>query len=45
LNTGNFPPLRGYVLENHFTDDVFLKRLVKLPKEDLKAAALEWIKV
>jgi isopentenyl diphosphate isomerase/L-lactate dehydrogenase-like FMN-dependent dehydrogenase len=45
LNTGNFPQLRGYVLENYFTDDVFLKRLVKSPKEDLKAAALEWIKV
>ena len=45
LNTGNFPQLRGYVLENYFTDDVFLKRLAKSPKEDLKAAALEWIKL
>jgi lactate 2-monooxygenase len=45
LNTGNFPQLRGYVLENYFTDDVFLKRLARPPKEDLKAAALEWIKV
>src|SRR6266478_2782136 len=45
LNTGNFPQLRGYVLENYFTDDVFLKRLAKSPKEDLKMAALEWIKV
>ena len=45
LNTGNFPQLRGYVLENYFTDDVFLKRLAKSPKEDLKTAALEWIKV
>jgi lactate 2-monooxygenase len=45
LNTGNFPQLRGYVLQNYFTDDLFLKRLVKSPKEDLKAAALEWIKV
>jgi isopentenyl diphosphate isomerase/L-lactate dehydrogenase-like FMN-dependent dehydrogenase len=45
LNTGNFPQLRGDVLENYFTDDLFLKRLVKSPKEDLKAAALEWIKV
>jgi lactate 2-monooxygenase len=33
------------VLENYFTDDLFLKRLAKFPKEDLKAAALEWIKV
>src|SRR5215470_17794008 len=45
LNTGNFPQLRGYVLENYFTDDVFLKRLAKSPQEDLKAAALEWIKL
>src|SRR5258705_4289322 len=45
LNTGNFHQLRGYVLENYFTDDVFLKRLAKSPKEDLKTAALEWIKV
>jgi isopentenyl diphosphate isomerase/L-lactate dehydrogenase-like FMN-dependent dehydrogenase len=45
LNTGNFPQLRGYVLQNYFTDDLFLKRLVKSPQEDLKAAALEWIKV
>jgi lactate 2-monooxygenase len=45
LNTGNFPQLRGYVLENYFTDEVFLKRLAKSPKEDLKTAALEWIKV
>jgi isopentenyl diphosphate isomerase/L-lactate dehydrogenase-like FMN-dependent dehydrogenase len=45
LNAGNFPQLRGYLLENYFTDGVFLKRLVKPPKEDLKAAALEWIKV
>jgi lactate 2-monooxygenase len=44
LNAGNFPQLRGYVLENYFTDDVFLKRLAKSPKEDLKTAALEWIK-
>jgi lactate 2-monooxygenase len=45
LNTGNFPQLRGYVLENYFTDDVFLKRLAKSPRKDLKAAALEWIKL
>jgi lactate 2-monooxygenase len=40
LNTGNSSQLRGYVLENYFTDDVFLKRLAKDPK-----AALEAIKV
>jgi lactate 2-monooxygenase len=45
LNTGNFPQLRGYVLQNYFTDDVFLKRLKKPPHDDLKAATLEWIKV
>jgi isopentenyl diphosphate isomerase/L-lactate dehydrogenase-like FMN-dependent dehydrogenase len=45
LNTGNFPQLRGYVLENYFTDDVFLRRLTKSPQEDLKAATREWINV
>jgi lactate 2-monooxygenase len=45
LNTGNFPQLRGYVLQNYFTDDVFLSRLAKSPEEDPRAAALEWIKV
>jgi isopentenyl diphosphate isomerase/L-lactate dehydrogenase-like FMN-dependent dehydrogenase len=27
LNTGNFPQLRAYCLENYFTDEVFLQRL------------------
>jgi isopentenyl diphosphate isomerase/L-lactate dehydrogenase-like FMN-dependent dehydrogenase len=45
LNAGNFPQLRGYALENYFTDDIFCKRLSKPPKEDLRAAALEWFKV
>ena len=45
LNTGNFPQLRGYVLQNYFTDEVFLNRLAKSPEEDLKAASLEWMKV
>jgi lactate 2-monooxygenase len=45
LNTGNFPQLRSYVLQNYFTDEVFLNRLAKSPEEDPKAAALEWIKV
>jgi hypothetical protein len=30
----------SYVLENDFTDDVFLKRLAEPPREGLKAAAL-----
>ena len=45
LNTGNYPQLRGYVLANFFTDEVFLGRLDKPPHEDLKAATGEWIKV
>jgi isopentenyl diphosphate isomerase/L-lactate dehydrogenase-like FMN-dependent dehydrogenase len=45
LNAGNFPQLRGYALENYVTDDIFCKRLAKPPKEDMRAAALEWTKV
>jgi lactate 2-monooxygenase len=45
LNTGNFPQLRGYGLQNYFTDEVFLNRLAKSPDEDPRAAALEWIKI
>lgn len=45
LNAGNFPQLRGYVLENYFTDEVFLNRLDKSPRDDLDAAAREWIKI
>jgi lactate 2-monooxygenase len=45
LNTGNFPQLRAYCLENYFTDEVFLQRLKHSPQEDPKAAALEWVKV
>jgi lactate 2-monooxygenase len=45
LNTANFPQLRGYCLQNYFTDDVFLARLAKSPQDDPMAAALEWAKV
>jgi len=45
LSTGNFPQLRGYVLQNYFTDDVFLGRLSKSPKDDPWAAIQEWAKV
>ncbi|MFC4590153.1 alpha-hydroxy-acid oxidizing protein [Sphaerisporangium corydalis] len=45
LNTGNLPELRGYCLENYFTDDIFLRRLDRSPKEDLNAARLEWLKI
>jgi lactate 2-monooxygenase len=45
LNTANFPFLRGYGLQNYFTEEVFLNRLAKSPSEDPRAAALEWFKV
>lgn len=45
LNAGNFPQLRGYVLANYFSDEIFCRRLAKPPKEDMRAAAMEWIKV
>jgi lactate 2-monooxygenase len=45
LNTGNFPQLRGYCLENYFTDETFLRRLKRSPREDIKAATREWINV
>jgi len=45
LNTANFPQLRGYWLQNYFTDDVFLARLSKSPQDDPGAAALEWAKI
>jgi lactate 2-monooxygenase len=45
LNMANFPQLRGYCLQNYFTDDVFLARLSKSPHDDPQAAALEWAKV
>jgi lactate 2-monooxygenase len=45
LNTANFPQLRGYCLQNYFTDAVFLGRLSKPPQEDPNAAILEWAKV
>ncbi|HZZ47117.1 MAG TPA: alpha-hydroxy-acid oxidizing protein [Pseudonocardia sp.] len=42
LNTANFPQLRGYCLENYFSDEIFQKRLAKPPLEDLRAAVGEW---
>jgi isopentenyl diphosphate isomerase/L-lactate dehydrogenase-like FMN-dependent dehydrogenase len=45
LNAANFPQLRGYVLANYFTDEIFCQRLAKPPREDLRAAALEWASV
>jgi lactate 2-monooxygenase len=45
LNSANFPQLRGYCLQNYFTDAVFLGRLSKPPREDPNAAILEWAKI
>src|SRR5271168_408585 len=45
LNTANFPQLRGYCLQNYFTDEVFRARLAEPPEEDPVAAALEWASV
>jgi lactate 2-monooxygenase len=42
LNAASFPMLRGYCLENYFSDEKFLRRLSALPEEDLKAATREW---
>ena len=45
LNAASFPQLRGYCLENYFTDEHFLRRLVASPRDDLKAATREWIDI
>jgi isopentenyl diphosphate isomerase/L-lactate dehydrogenase-like FMN-dependent dehydrogenase len=45
INAANLPFLRGYGLQNYFTDEVFLDRLAKSPEEDPRAAAVEWSKV
>lgn len=42
LSASNFPQLRGHVLENYFTDPVFLSLLQAPPREDLGAAILTW---
>lgn len=42
LNVANFPQLRGAVLQNYFTDPVFLAMLAKPPPEDLQAAIMTW---
>ena len=42
LNAGNFPQLRGAVLENYFTDPVFRRLLGKDPRDDLPAAIGLW---
>jgi isopentenyl diphosphate isomerase/L-lactate dehydrogenase-like FMN-dependent dehydrogenase len=45
LNAASFPQLRGYCLENYFSDETFLRRLSASPQDDLKAATREWIEV
>ena len=42
LNSGNFPQLRGHVLENYFSDPVFRRLLGKEPRDDLPAAVGLW---
>jgi lactate 2-monooxygenase len=45
LNGASFPQLRGYCLENYFSDETFLRRLSASPRDDLKAATREWIDI
>jgi lactate 2-monooxygenase len=45
LNTANHPFMKAYCLQNYFTDEVFLQRLSKSPRQDTRAAAREWNKV
>jgi lactate 2-monooxygenase len=42
LNAGNFPQLRGHVLQNYFSDKYFRALLAKPPEEDLAAAIGQW---
>ena len=42
LNTGNFPQLRGHVLQNYFSDPRFRAMLARPPEEDLAAAVGQW---
>ena len=42
LNSGNFPQLRGHVLENYFCDPVFQKLLGKPVKDNLAEAIGLW---
>lgn len=45
LNAGNFPQLRGHVLENYFSDPVFRRLLGKEPRDDLAAAVGLWARL
>ena len=45
LNTGNFPQLRGAVLNNYFSDPVFGAMLAVPPEQDPAAAIRQWVGV
>jgi lactate 2-monooxygenase len=45
LNAGNFPQLRGHVLENYFTDPVFRRLLGKNPHENQQEATMLWTRL
>lgn len=42
LNAGNFPQLRGHVLQNYFSDPVFRSLLSAKPEDDPRSATLLW---
>ena len=42
LAYATFPQLRGFCLENYFSDPMFRSRLAKTPEEDREAATLHW---
>lgn len=42
LRHATFPQLRGYCLENYFSDPVFRSRLATSPEEDREAATFHW---
>jgi len=45
LNTGNFPQLRGAVLQNYFTDPVFRRLLGRPPEEHPQEAIMLWVRL
>ncbi len=45
LSTSNFPQLRGFCLENYFSDPRFVQLLGKQPREDIHAAVLKWVQL
>jgi lactate 2-monooxygenase len=45
LGASNFPQLRGFCLENYFSDPRFVQLLGKPPRDDLHAAVLKWVQL